>query len=258
MQLADGRYGAGDRLFSSVVHREMWTPQTIIPTGGPGPYNTHFSAYGLGFSLSDVKGYKQINHYGGLAGMVTEITMIPELQLGIIVLTNQEEDGALNAITNQIKDAYLGIHGTDRVTEYATARTYSLRRDKQTTDAVWARIDSASRINARPIDPSLYAGTYRDQWLGEVVISVKDGKLWFDAKRSPRLSGVLLPYKGNTFVAKWSDRTVDADAFVLFGQDEDGKGSGFTMKPVSPLTDFSYDFQDLDFHRVIHAAPTPP
>jgi hypothetical protein len=79
-----------------------------------GPYNTHFSAYGLGFGISDVKGYKQLSHTGGLEGMVTQITMIPELNLGIIVLTNQQEGGAFTSITNQIKDSYFGITGTDR------------------------------------------------------------------------------------------------------------------------------------------------
>jgi hypothetical protein len=45
-------------------------------------HTIHISlAYGLGFGLSDVKGYKQVSHTGGLEGMVTQITMIPELNL---------------------------------------------------------------------------------------------------------------------------------------------------------------------------------
>jgi hypothetical protein len=41
-----------------------------------------------------------------------------------------------------------------------------------------------------------------------------------------------------------------ADAFVLFLPDYQGAPSEVKMKAVSPLTDFSFDFQDLDFHRV--------
>ena len=123
-------WGAAEA-FSEAVLRERWTPQTILPVGGPGPYNTHFAAYGLGFGLSDVKGYKQVSHTGGLEGMVTQITMIPELGLGIIVLTNAEEGGAFSAITNQIKDSYLGITGTDRVAEYAAARRMQVGRAKK-------------------------------------------------------------------------------------------------------------------------------
>jgi hypothetical protein len=44
----------------------------------------------LGWFLSDVKGYKQVTHTGGLAGVVTQVTLLPEMNLGIIVLTNQQ------------------------------------------------------------------------------------------------------------------------------------------------------------------------
>lgn len=59
----------------------------------------------------------------------------------------------------------------------------------------------------------------------------------------------MLIYKGNTFVLKWDDR-MDADAFASFSLDQEGKAAGFTTRAISPLTDFSYDFHDLDFHRV--------
>lgn len=110
MQLDSGRYGdKKTQLFSQNVQQEMWTPQTIIPVRGPTPYNTHFSTYGLGWGISDVMGYKQVSHTGGLAGMVTQITLIPELKLGIIVLTNQQVGAAFSAITNTIKDGYFNM-----------------------------------------------------------------------------------------------------------------------------------------------------
>jgi len=252
LQLSHGKYGdnLGKKLFSDDVHEEMWTPQTIIPVRNPGPYNTHFSAYGLGFGISDVKGYKQLSHTGGLEGMVTQITMIPELNLGIIVLTNQQEGGAFTSITNQIKDSYFGVNGTDRVTQYSNGRKQSVAAAKKITDSIWRDIATAQKENAGKTDLKIYTGTYHDQWFGDVIISVKNGKLWFDSKRSPKLTGEMFAYKGNSFVVKWRDRSMDADAFVIFSLDMEGKGAGITMRPISPLTDFSYDFQDLDLHRV--------
>jgi hypothetical protein len=119
---------------------------------------------------------------------------------------------------------------------------------KKITDSIWKEVDRVSGA-AKTADPSVYSGVYRDAWLGEVTISVKNGRLWFDSKRSPRLTGEMLPYKGNSFIVKWVDRSMAADAYVIFGLDERGIATGIKMKPVSPLTDFSYDFQDLDFHR---------
>jgi len=252
LQLAHGKYGENlnKTLFSDEVHEEMWTPQTIIPVRNPGPYNTHFSAYGLGFGINDVKGYKQISHTGGLEGMVTQITMIPELNLAIIVLTNQQEGGAFTSITNQIKDSYFNIKGTDRVTQYSNARKQSLAAANKITDSIWKEITIAQKDNAGKIDLKNYTGIYHDVWFGDVIISVKNGKLWFDSKRSPKLTGEMFPYKGNSFVVQWRDRSMDADAFVIFSLDMEGKGSAISMRPISPLTDFSYDFQDLDFHRI--------
>lgn len=246
MQLQHGKYGDGKQLFSENVHEEMWTPQTIIPVRSPGIYNTHFNSYGLGWNLSDVMGYKQASHTGFVAGMVTQVTLIPELNLGIIVLTNQQIGAAFTSITNQIKDSYFGITGKDRVKENADRMQSNLgNADKVTTEA-W-------RVSAAAVPPEnleQYTGTYHDVWFGDITISMKDGKLFFASQRSPRISGEMFFYKGNTFLAKWTDRSLDADAFIMFSLDYEGNPSGIRMNPISPLTDFSYDFQDLDFKRV--------
>ncbi|HLI92764.1 MAG TPA: DUF3471 domain-containing protein, partial [Puia sp.] len=153
-------------------------------------------------------------------------------------------------ITNQIKDSYLGITGTDRVSEYAAGRKAQLEHAKRITDSIWKEVEAVQKgAGARGADWSAYTGDYRDNWLGDVTISVKYGRLWFDSRRSPRLTGEMLPFKGNSFIVKWVDRSMDADAYVSFGLDERGIATEIRMKPVSPLTDFSYDFQDLDFHR---------
>ncbi len=249
MFLSNGKYGDGKRLVSEKVLKEMWSPQTIIQVNSPGPYNTHFAAYGLGFFLSDVNGYKQVTHTGGLEGMVTQITMIPEIGLGIIVLTNQQEGGAFRSITNQILDGYFGKAGRDWVADLSTSRQKSLAEAKAITDKVAAEVAKAAASGGATLDPSTVAGKYADAWLGEVTLSVKDGKLRFASKRSPNLTGEMFPYKANSFIVRWDDRSMDADAFVNFSLDVEGRPDGFTMKPISPLTDFSYDFQDLEFRR---------
>ncbi len=250
MQMDNGRYGDGKKLFSEEVHNDFWAPQTIINVGGPGAYNTHFAAYGLGWFLSDVKGYKQVSHTGGLAGIVTQITLIPELKLGIIVLTNQQSGAAFTAITNTIKDSYLGIKGANRVKQMHDRVLKNEADAKKITDSIWAGIAAQQKSTAPKADINNFIGTYKDQWFGDVTISIRNGQPWFYSKRSPKLSGLLLPFKGNTFVARWNDRSMDADAYVKFNLDENGKASGFTMAAISPLTDFSFDFQDLDLKRV--------
>ena len=252
MQMNDGQYGEGltKQLFSKEVHDEMWSPQTILPVRGPTPYNTHFSSYGLGWGLSDVKGYKQATHTGGLAGIVTQITLLPEMKLGIIVLTNQQSGAAFSAITNTIKDSYLGVKGVDRVKQQYERVLKNEAEAKKITDEIWSNIEAQQKATTSKPDLNTYLGTYTDKWFGDVIISNKNGKTRFDSKRSPRLTGEMIYYKANTFVVKWDDRSFDADAFLQFSLDNTGKANAIKMDAISPLTDFSFDFQDLDFIRV--------
>jgi len=251
-QMNHGKYGEGlqSKIFSAEVHEETWTPQTVIKAGTAAPYNTHFAAYGLGWFLSDVKGYKQVTHTGGLAGMVTQVVMFPELQLGIIVFTNQQSGAAFNAISRTIQDSYIGVSG------YNWVKIMKERVDKGEAEAkkigedvekdMQAQLSKAGgKFNFQP-----YLGTYKDVWFGDIELSMKNGKAWLDCKRSPKLSGEVLPYKGNTLIVRWTDRTMDADAYLMFTTDMDGKPAGLTMKAISPLTDFSFDFHDLDLKRI--------
>jgi CubicO group peptidase (beta-lactamase class C family) len=251
MQMNDGKYGEGlnKQLFSKEVHDDFWSPQTIIPVRGTNTYNIHFQSYGLGWFLSDVKGYRQVTHTGGLAGIVTQVTLIPEMKLGIIVFTNQQSGAAFTSITNTIKDSYVGVRGIDRVKENHDRVLKNEAEAKKITTEVWQKIEEEQK-KAVKIDINQFIGIYHDAWFGDIEISMKSGKLWFTSKRSFILNGEMFAYKGNTFIVKWGDRSLDADAYVQFTLDKDGIAEGIKMDAISPLTDFSFDFQDLDFKRV--------
>lgn len=242
-----GRYGEklDKQLFSKAVAKELWTPQTILNERSP--YRTHFAAYGLGWFLSDVNGYLQVSHTGGLSGIVTQVTIIPEIKLGIIVLTNQQSGYAFTSITNSILDGYFGIKGKDRINEYNRMRLANEEEANKITSQVQASIAKQQKSSTIKPDEKLFLGTYRDNWFGDVTISMVKGKMHFQAKNSPKLRGDMTFYKGNTFIVKWYDRSLDADAFVNFTLGNNAVANGFKMEAISPLTDFSFDFQDLDF-----------
>ncbi len=251
MQLNNGRYGPGltDSLFSTTIHKEMWTPQIIIPVRHPGIYNTHFSAYGLGWFLSDPKGYFEVAHSGQDDGMISFIELVPELNLGITILSNQEGGGAVVAAIDQITDGYFGIKGVDHIKEYADRVSNNGVDADTVTSNVWKQISLNEKAALKP-DINNYTGTYADKWFGKVEIYENNGKLWFRSIRSKQLRGPLSFYKGNTFVVKWVNPQIKADGFVSFILDETGKANSFTMKAVSDKTSPGYDFKDLDFSRV--------
>ncbi len=249
--LNEGKYGENlkDSLFSTKTQREMWTPQTLIRSG-KGPYNTHFSAYGLGWFLSDVNGHFQVTHTGGLNGIVSQVTLLPELELGIIVLTNQQSGAAFTAITNSIKDGFFGIKGEDRIKQYNERRLANEKKEDSIVSAVEKNIAAQLKSKAPKPNPADFAGTYIDNWFGKVFINLQNGGLHFRADKSPDLTGDMAFYKGTTYVVRWHDASLKADAFITFSLDTAGRADGFSISAISPLTDFSYDFQDLEFVRL--------
>ena len=247
-QLGHGRAPDGTRLFSEEQGEEMWTPQTILHPAGKRAELTHshFAAYGLGWGLEDFDGYKRVSHNGGLPGMVTHVGMIPELNVGVIVLTNAQEGAALEAVSLQVLEAYTGVPKRDWV---ALASENKKAREQRIHDADAKSAPEAGAATWAPGNLDAYAGTFEDPWRGAATVTREGTGLRLTFSRTTALSGKLTPAGINLFIVRWDDRTLNADAYVRFSEDFTGKVSGFRMQAVSAATDFSFDFQDLDFTR---------
>ena len=246
VQLDSGRVAGGTRLFSPQTTVQLWRMVTPIPNGNPppelAPLRSNFNGYALGFGVSDYHGYKFVHHTGGLPGYVSKIAMIPELKLGVAVLTNQESGEAFESITYHVLDEYLPGKKTNWLGAYKKLHARSISMIEMADNITAAKRDSTSH-------PSLplasYAGTYNDQWYGDINILFENGKLVMKFGHSPSLEGELQHWQFDTFIARWKDRELRADAFVTFALDPDGSIDQAKMRAVSPATDFSFDFQDL-------------
>ena len=97
---------------------------------------------------------------------------------------------------------------------------------------------------------SRYAGTYRDGWYGDVDLALAGDALVMRFTKTALLVGELEHWQHDTFIVKWRDRSLNADAFVTFALTPDGGIDGVKMEAVSPLTDFSCDFHDLKLKPV--------
>lgn len=246
MHLNKGKLPNGDIFLSKKQQEIIMTPQTITPVSPSSAqwFGTNFSAYGLGWRISDIYGVKMEHHAGGLLGMLSLNVMIPELNMGIAVYTNQQAQVARPAIIYKILDAYLTDVETD----------WTARFEKMMKQRTGAAMKAVPNLAAAPYTPSgkilRYVGIYKDPWLGNVEITSSRDGLYFKSERSEGLRGPMVPYKSDLFIVRWEDRTLNADAYVKFVTDYTGNPVGITMKAVSPLTDFSYDFHDLNFERV--------
>ena len=94
-----------------------------------------------------------------------------------------------------------------------------------------------------------YAGRYRDPWYGDIVIGQDAKGLTIDFTSTPRMAGRLKHWQYDSFVTDFGDPAIEP-AYVTFALDAEGKVTGVTMKPVSIIADFSWDYQDLDLKPV--------
>lgn len=249
VRLNEGLLPDGSRLFSEETAREMWKPNIIVgSSAGPTaelPNRAIASTYAMGFQVQDYRGERLISHGGGSPGGISATVLIPGRKTGFCVFSNAEESFLLRALRSGISDLCMGKVDVDWIAD-------SKRREKEGIDkslAAAAEIDARQRAGAAPSMPlEAYAGTWRDPWYGDIVISRRDGGLWLDFTHTPALKGPLEPYDGETFRTRFPDKR-EEDAFITFSI-QAAKPATATMKGVSPDIDFSYDYQDLRLTRV--------
>jgi CubicO group peptidase (beta-lactamase class C family)/DNA replication protein DnaC len=251
LQLNYGKIpGTDTRIFSEKSSHEMWAQQMVVPIGDAPPelksLQRHFSGYGMGWGLRDYKGRKLVSHSGGVSGFVTRVMLVPEENLGVVILTNAEEDQAFESVLFHMLDGYLGGPTQDYISTFKTLE------DKQRKEAD-ETMRKASQARATDSKPSLplekYVGDYSDPWYGKVTIGPDNGGLILNFERASKGLADLQHWQYDTFKAHWRNRTVE-DAFVTFTLKPDGSIDHFTMVAVSPLADFSFDYQDLYFTPV--------
>ena len=191
-----------------------------------------------------------MSHTGGLPGYVSLVTLVPEERLGVVVLTNQEETGAFEAVRYRVFDGYLGAP-VPPVDWIAAFRKRAEDERKKAEEAV-AKAAAARDTTSRPsLALAKYAGRYRDPWYGDATIAEEAGRLVLDMTRTPGMVADLEHWQHDTFVARWRETFMSdeapADAYVSFALKPDASIERMTMAPVSPAIDFSFDYKDLLF-----------
>jgi CubicO group peptidase (beta-lactamase class C family) len=246
LQLNRGKFVDRDgHLFTDQRSQEMWTAQTILPIGDPPPalagLKANFADYALGWGLRDYHGHKLVGHTGGVAGFVSRVMLVPDQNLGVVILTNAEEGGAFDAILYHVLDHYFGLPPTDWIAAYKSVKD---KDENEAADAM-KKAEGARAADSKPSLPlEKYAGVYTDAWYGPITIRSENAGLVITFDHTPSMIGDLQHWQYNTFKAHWRDHTIE-DAFVTFTLNPDGSIDSARMAAVSPLADFSFDYQDL-------------
>ena len=225
LQLARGAY-KGQRLIDSMGVKEMHTANITIRPGAQDERMypmSNLSSYGLGWSLRDYYGHKMVSHGGAIRGMRAQVTLIPDAQLGVVVLTNSPQSSFPTAIANKAVDLYMGNPDRDW-----SALMLAAAKDAETRAMAERKKRESERVTGT--SPTLplarYAGVYADSMYGEISVSEESSKLRLQF--GPNYTSDLNHWHFDTFESMPRDPVLER-FFVRFVVDAGGKVSGLDI-----------------------------
>jgi len=203
----------------------------------------HFSAYGLGWDLFDYNGYKVVTHGGGYDGMISQTVMVPELNLGFVVLTNNL-NSLPYALMFSVLDEYTGMvekqDWADLFLEFEKSGKEAEEREEYS--------NKQKRVpNTKPSLPlGQYVGTYYGEMYGKAEVKQINGKLEVQFLPSSIFHGKLEHWHYDTFTVEMTavpSLKKGKCSFVI-----DSQGEVEEMRIDIPNPDF--DFTELEFKKI--------
>lgn len=237
MQLDSGRF-EGKRVLPWQVLQATRDVQIMTGSRKSSVYPVHFRGYGLGLNIADYNGRQVYWHTGGAAGMVSNVCFVPEENLGIAILTTNDNQSFFEALRYQVMDAYLGVPFVNRseamLTQFNTG-------EKEALDSI-----AAWRLRAGKKDPSVgfdaYTGNYSHELYGNISIQRKgDKQLEIKFQHHPELQGNLT-YMGST---EWllEFNNIEYGIFKVKFNREGNKVKSFMLK-VNDFVEYDgYEFR---------------
>lgn len=172
-QLGDGTW-KGKRLVSNENLQMMHTPQ-VIGT----PYFWRFDEvtetnYGLGWFTDLYRGTRMVSHGGNTLGFSSLVTLLPEKNFGIALLSNGNSNFMIYPLTYMILDEVLGVEDGKWNERFQT-----------TLGAIFAGMAEGQKqlAEARIPDTTVshpiqeYAGEYFHPGFGTLILQEQDGQL---------------------------------------------------------------------------------
>jgi CubicO group peptidase (beta-lactamase class C family) len=234
---------------------EMWenvTPKPVSKWQRENMPSRHFNGYGLGWELMEYRGHKIVSHGGGYDGMISKTVLVPDMNLGFVILTNNI-NSVPSALTFEILDAFM-MRGDRNSKKMEDKKDWmgmfkGFKDEENKTALESAKADSAARVkNTRLSLPlAAYCGVYSSEMYGDVLITLDEqpispyGGLKIDFAPTALFKGRLKHWHYDTFELSWSTQMMLPKGKATFLLNSMGKP--IELKVVVDNPDF--DFTEL-------------
>lgn len=240
--LREGRDSVGREILSKSTLEELHTPQIFIRESPSNSFTVvskaveavspshERSAYAMGWFASRYRGYRYLSHMGALLGQTSMIALLPERNIGVVVLTNSSGRNGSGLLTQAVAlravDALLGEKPHDWNRDLLRAEAAR----STATQAEAARLEAAHLKGTKPSLPlERYTGEYENPQVGRVRIELVAGQLALHLPGSAPWR--LQHWHHDTFRMFVSTSGVDLmNFFTAFSIDEEGRVNAFDGK----------------------------
>ena len=236
--LNDGKVGQRQVIPLAAI-KATREPQDIVGSVHHLNGENNFELYGLGWFIQDYANHRLVMHDGGVSGYLSSVTLVPQEHLGIIILTNTDQNDFFDALRWEIMDAYfkLPYHNYSDISlaNFKTNETIDNAADKRRRDSV--------ALNPLPALPlANYTGKYVNELYGKLEITqgeTNDLEVRFE--HHPRMFAHLQPLGGNRFYVTFSDPVLGKAVFPFIVQN--GSVKGVRVKVADFVEHDPYDFK---------------
>ncbi|MCC6286967.1 MAG: serine hydrolase [Chitinophagaceae bacterium] len=240
-QLDSGRTIDKRVLFKPSSTNELWKMTRPMPIYKADesikPTQANFYGYALGFRALNYGKYKLVIHGGKLDGFVSQVAMVPELNLGICVLTNQETTGAYWSVIYHVLDYYMNNKPFDWIAGYKQSLDSSLARLVIARQKEMIKRDSTAGPSL-PLEK--YTGIFRDELCGDFTISKNGDKMVLQFDFNPQLIADVEHFHRDVFIARFRNRDLKADAYLSYALNPDLSIAEIKLRIIDPDSDLNF------------------
>jgi len=235
MQLNNGKYNNQQIIPTAAI---LKTRDVAISTSSRKStiYPMNFRGYGLGIFAADYNGKQIYWHTGGASGMVSNVCFVPEENLGIAILTNNDNQNFFEALRYQILDAYLDVPYTNRSKQQLGNFLQAEKKSIEEIDALKARLKN----NTPSLSLSNYVGEYKNELYGKIIVEQKQNFLIINFKGHDNLTATVKYLDNNDWIIEYNN--ILYGIFPLQFDIDQNKVKGVTIKMNSFIELDDYKF----------------
>ncbi len=190
----------GDTVLTKSSRNTIWTPHNNyqVDFTSKNDFNTHLSGYGLGWNVRDYDGHLFAGHTGGFDGMLTAVSLIPDKNIGVVILTNGMKSPFMAANYYAI-DALLERPEKD----WSADLLQRVNNNSSEDTRIQERISKQVFQTKPSLELMKYTGTYRSKIHGDIIITLKEGTMHMEFERALAFSADLEHWHYDVFKINW-------------------------------------------------------